>query len=56
MNGAHDMGGMHGFGPVHLEADEPLFHAPWERRAMGLTVAMGATGAREPAARRLPGL
>jgi nitrile hydratase len=44
MNGAHDMGGMHGFGPVHLEADEPLFHASWERRAMGLTVAMGATG------------
>lgn len=44
MNGVHDMGGLHSFGPVHLEADEPLFHAPWERRALGLTLAMGATG------------
>jgi hypothetical protein len=26
------------------EADEPLFHADWERRALGLTLAMGASG------------
>jgi nitrile hydratase subunit beta len=44
MNGIHDMGGMHGFGPVQAEPGEPLFHAPWERRALGLTLAMGATG------------
>lgn len=44
MNGAQDLGGMHGFGPIAPEADEPLFHAPWERRAFGLTLAMGATG------------
>lgn len=44
MNGVHDMGGMHGFGPLPLEADEPLFHAAWERRALGLTLAMGASG------------
>jgi nitrile hydratase subunit beta len=45
MNGVHDMGGLHGFGPVRPEGDaEPLFHAPWERRALGLTLAMGATG------------
>jgi nitrile hydratase len=44
MNGVHDMGGLHSFGPVQLEADEPLFHAPWERRALGLTLAIGATG------------
>ena len=44
MNGVHDMGGLHGFGPVQLEENEPLFHAPWERRALGLTLAMGATG------------
>lgn len=43
MNGVHDMGGLHGFGPVQLQADEPLFHAAWERRALGLTLAMGAT-------------
>jgi nitrile hydratase len=42
MNGAHDLGGMHGFGPVDAEPDEPVFHAAWERRAFGLTLAMGA--------------
>jgi nitrile hydratase subunit beta len=42
MNGAHDLGGMHGFGPVVAEPDEPVFHADWERRAFGLTLAMGA--------------
>jgi nitrile hydratase len=45
VNGVHDMGGLQGFGPVRPEADEPLFHAAWERRALGLTLAMGATGA-----------
>lgn len=44
MNGAQDMGGQHGFGPVVPEPDEPPFHAEWERRAFALTVAMGATG------------
>ncbi len=42
MNGAHDLGGMHGFGPVVAEPNEPVFHAEWERRAFGLTLAMGA--------------
>jgi nitrile hydratase beta subunit len=44
VNGVHDMGGMHGFGPVEPEPDEPVFHAEWERRAFALTLAMGATG------------
>ncbi len=44
MNGVHDMGGAQGFGPVRPEPNEPLFHAPWERKAMALTVAMGASG------------
>jgi nitrile hydratase beta subunit len=44
MNGVHDMGGMQGFGPVVPEPDEPRFHDAWERRAFGLTLAMGATG------------
>jgi len=44
VNGAHDMGGMHGFGPVEPEPDEPPFHADWERRVFALTLAMGATG------------
>jgi nitrile hydratase beta subunit len=44
MNGAHDMGGVHGFGAVEVEPDEPVFHAEWERRVFALTRAMGATG------------
>ena len=44
MNGAHDMGGMDGFGPIEREENEPLFHAEWERRAFALTLAMGAHG------------
>jgi nitrile hydratase len=44
MNGAQDLGGMQSFGPVLQEANEPLFHAEWERRVLALTLAMGATG------------
>ena len=44
MNGVHDMGGQQGYGPVQIEANEPLFHGEWERRALGVTVAMGASG------------
>lgn len=39
MNGIHDMGGMHGFGPVVRERDEPVFHAEWERRTFALALA-----------------
>jgi nitrile hydratase beta subunit len=44
MNGAHDLGGMHGFGPVVREPDEPVFHAEWERRVFALRFAMSAWG------------
>jgi nitrile hydratase len=44
MNGAQDMGGMMGFGPVVPEKDEPVFHAEWEKRAFALTLAMAAPG------------
>ncbi|MCB1385327.1 MAG: nitrile hydratase subunit beta [Nitratireductor sp.] len=44
MNGPHDMGGMRCYGPVVAERDEPLFHGAWEKRALALTVAMGAAG------------
>lgn len=44
MNGAHDLGGMHGFGPIDPEQDEPVFHADWERHAFGVTLATGALG------------
>jgi nitrile hydratase len=36
VNGVHDMGGMHGFGPVPIEGDEPIFHAAWEGRVLGM--------------------
>jgi nitrile hydratase subunit beta len=45
MNGIHDMGGLDGFGKVEAEADEPVFHAPWEGRVMAMMRAMGAAGA-----------
>jgi nitrile hydratase len=44
MNGVHDMGGMHGMGPVAPEADEPVFHEKWEGRVFALNRATGALG------------
>ena len=44
MNGAQDLGGMQGFGPVTREHDDTHFHESWEPRAFALTLAMGATG------------
>ncbi len=42
MNGVHDLGGMHGFGPVVREPNEPVFHADWEKRVFAMTLsAMG---------------
>lgn len=44
MNGVHDMGGMHGLGPVAPEADEPVFHAAWEARVHALVLASPTRG------------
>lgn len=44
MNGAQDLGGQHGFGPVVPEPETERFHADWEKRVLAVTVAMGATG------------
>jgi nitrile hydratase len=44
VNGIHDLGGMHGLGPVHAEPNEPVFHHEWERRAFALTMAAGFLG------------
>jgi len=41
VNGVHDMGGMHGFGPVQPEANEPVFHSDWEARVLALNRALG---------------
>ena len=40
MDGIHDMGGIHGFGKVEPEKDEPVFHAPWEGRVHAMEAAM----------------
>jgi nitrile hydratase len=45
MDGVHDMGGMDGFGKVEPEANEPVFHAPWEGRVLAMQRAMGYAGA-----------
>lgn len=45
MDGIHDLGGMHGFGPVHVEAQEPVFHAPWEGRVFAMVYLALALGA-----------
>ena len=44
MDGIHDMGGMDGFGPIPIEVDEPVFHAPWEGRMWAMNAALGALG------------
>jgi Nitrile hydratase beta subunit len=48
MNGVHDMGGMHGFGPVEPEANEPVFHHRWEARTRAITKALGSWGKWNP--------
>ena len=42
MNGVHDMGGMHGMGPVQHEKNEPVFHAAWEGRIYAINRALSA--------------
>lgn len=46
MNGAHDLGGMHGLGPIcaEPESEEPVFHHDWEQSVFAMTLAVGALG------------
>jgi nitrile hydratase subunit beta len=37
MDGVHDMGGMHGFGPVVVEGGDEVFHEEWEARVFALS-------------------
>lgn len=53
MNGIHDMGGMHGFGAVHIEDDEPVFHHSWEGRVFGLAFAVNRQGLFAPEGMRV---
>jgi nitrile hydratase beta subunit len=40
VNGIHDMGGMHGMGPIAPEQNEPVFHATWEGRVYAIDSAL----------------
>src|ERR1700757_2339638 len=42
MNGVHDMGGMHGMGPIQYEKNEPVFPELWEARVFALNRAVRA--------------
>ena len=44
MNSIHDLGGMHGMGPIDIDPDQALFASDWERRMFGLFLAVGASG------------
>jgi nitrile hydratase subunit alpha len=44
VNGAHDLGGVHGLGPIRREHEEPVFHRDWERRVFALNLALGLLG------------
>jgi nitrile hydratase subunit beta len=40
MDGIHDLGGMHGFGRIKIEENEPVFHSNTERRIFALSMAV----------------
>ncbi|MEL6640808.1 MAG: nitrile hydratase subunit beta, partial [Pseudomonadota bacterium] len=44
MNGPQDVGGRHGFGPIEPESEGTLFHAEWEKRVLGTTIAAASLG------------
>ena len=44
MNGIHDLGGMHGFGPLEVEENEPVFHHEWEKRVFGFFFGLAPHG------------
>jgi nitrile hydratase len=44
MNGVHDMGGMHGMGPIRHESHEPTFHERWEGRVYALSRVLRTRG------------
>lgn len=44
MDGVHDLGGMHGFGPVEREENEPAFHEAWEAAVYAIMRASLGTG------------
>ncbi len=44
MNGIHDLGGMHGLGPIDIDPQQALFKDDWQRRMFGIFVLAFAGG------------
>lgn len=44
MDGVHDMGGMHGFGPVDPAADKPMAKDQWRSRMFGIELSFTQPG------------
>ena len=44
MSRIHDLGGLHGFGPLEIEAGEPPFHHEWEARVFAINRFLLRTG------------
>lgn len=44
MNGVHDMGGMHGLGPIAHTPEEPVFFNKWEGRTFAMLVSVNGVG------------
>lgn len=44
MSRIHDMGGRFGDGPIIPEAEKPVFHDEWHKRALAVTLAAGSLG------------
>ena len=44
MDGVHDVGGMHGFGAVEREENEPPFHGSWEATVVAIMGAARSAG------------
>lgn len=42
MDGAHDLGGKEGFGPIDVNEEDVPFHAEWEGRMWGISRCSGA--------------
>jgi nitrile hydratase subunit beta len=48
MDGVHDMGGMHGFGPVVVPEGDAVFHAAWEPRVFAISALVWLHGLGAP--------
>jgi nitrile hydratase len=44
MDGVHDMGGMHGFGPVVAPDGDAVYHGRWEPRVFAIQMLVGVEG------------